>query len=72
MKKFVVFASVIALAGGLRASWYWPFSSDEVGERKVVSRISELMEPASVLIDEAADLAAEGKVLPGVAALTAK
>ena len=62
MKKFVVFASVIALAGGLRASWYWPFSSDEVGERKVVSRISELMEPASVLIDEAADLAAEGKV----------
>lgn len=66
MKKFVVFASVIALAGGLRASWYWPFGSDDVGERKLVSRISELMEPASVLIDEASDLAAEGKIRESV------
>ena len=61
MKKFVVFASVIALAGGLQASWYWPFGS-EGGERKVTLRISELMEPASTLIDEAADLASEDKV----------
>lgn len=61
MKKFVVFASVIALAGGLQASWYWPFGS-EGGERQVALRISELMEPASTLIDEAADLASEDKV----------
>lgn len=61
MKKFVVFASVIALSGGLRASWYWPFGS-EGGERKVELRISELMEPASTLIDEASDLASDDKI----------
>lgn len=43
------------------ASWYWPFGSDSDEETKVPVRISELMEPASLLIDEAADLAAEGK-----------
>ena len=61
MKKFVVFASVIALAGGLRAAWYWPFGSDEEsgGDEP---RISELMEPASTLIDEASDLASDDKI----------
>lgn len=65
MMKFVVFASVIALAGGLRAAWYWPFGSDTGGGDE--PRISELMEPASLLIDEAADLASEGKVDESVA-----
>ena len=60
MTRFVVFASVIALAGGLRAAWYWPFGSENEGSGDE-PRISELMEPASLLIDEAVDLAAEGK-----------
>lgn len=67
MMKFVVFASVIALSGGLRAAWYWPFGSDEEVEAHA-PRISELMEPASLLIDEASDLAADGKMDEAVAA----
>ena len=61
MGRFVTLAFFIALCGGLRASWYWPFGSSETeGGRE--PRLSELMEPASLLIDEASDLAAEGKV----------
>ena len=61
MGRFVTLAFLIALCGGLRASWYWPFGSSETeGGRE--PRLSELMEPASLLIDEASDLAAEGKV----------
>lgn len=41
------------------ASWYWPFGGSK---DKDSVRISDLMEPASLLIDEAADFAAEGKV----------
>lgn len=66
MRRIVVFASVIALAGGLRAAWYWPFGSDEGGSPDR-PRISELMEPASLLIDEATDLATDGKVNESVA-----
>ena len=46
----------------LSASWYWPFGSDE--EPK--PRVSELMEPASLLIDEASDLSSEGKISEAV------
>ena len=57
MKK-VAFFVLIAVSGlCAQAAWYWPFSSDE----EKPPRISELMEPASVLIDEAVDLAAENK-----------
>lgn len=59
MKKFLLFALTAALAGSTFASWYWPFSSDD-GKKE--PRLSELMEPASILIDEASDLAADGKV----------
>lgn len=41
------------------ASWYWPFGGD-AKERK--QRISELMEPASLLIDSAVEKSEEGKV----------
>ena len=61
MSRFCVLAVCFALAGGLQASWYWPFGSDET-DAADAPRISTLMEPASLLIDEAADLAAEGKV----------
>ena len=60
MRRFALFALLVALALGVQASWYWPFGS-EVGDESEVPRISELMEPASLLIDEASDLAAEGK-----------
>lgn len=40
-----------------QAAWYWPFSS----KKDKPPRVSELMEPASLLIDEAVDLAAEDK-----------
>ena len=41
------------------AAWYWPFGSE--GDKNKVPRISELLEPASLLIDEASDLAVDGK-----------
>ena len=61
MGKFSVLFCAIAFAGLVRASWYWPFGSDE-GVDKSPKRISELMEPATKLIDEASDFAADGKV----------
>ena len=51
---------MLVLACGVQASWYWPFGSDDMSED--APRISELMEPATGLIDEASDLAADGKV----------
>ena len=61
MKRFVFFTLLAVLTLGVQASWYWPFGSDDGGEPDK-PRISTLMEPASTLIDEASDLAAEGKV----------
>lgn len=61
MKRFAVITIVFGLASSALASWYWPFGSDSAEETTVPVRISELMEPASLLIDEAADLAAEGQ-----------
>ena len=63
MKQLLSFALVLALGTGVEASWYWPFSSDD--ETKP-PRVSELMEPASVMIDEAYDLADEGKTSEAV------
>lgn len=41
------------------ASWYWPFGSDDDERPK---RVSELMEPASKLIDNASDYVEDGKI----------
>ncbi len=60
MRRIALFAVLVSFACGVQASWYWPFGSDDVDAS--VPRISELMEPASELIDEASDLAADGKV----------
>ncbi len=60
MRKLCTFAAVLALASGAAASWYWPFGSSDDASAPV-RRLSELMEPASRLIDDASDLAAEGK-----------
>ena len=63
MKQLLSFALVFALSAGAEASWYWPFSSSDEPKPP---RVSELMEPASVMIDEAYDLADEGKTSEAV------
>ena len=63
MKQLLLFVLVFALCAKAEASWYWPFSSDETPKPP---RVSELMEPASVMIDEAYDLADEGKTSEAV------
>lgn len=63
MKQLLSFALVLALCAEVEASWYWPFSS---GDENKSPRVSELMEPASVMIDEAYDLADEGKTSEAV------
>lgn len=56
MKKYLVFLAVLNFA---LAGWcWWPFGGSEKSE----PRLSELMEAASLLIDEASDLASDGKV----------
>ena len=64
MNRLLAFIFVFAVVFQSAAAWYWPFGSDE--ESKAAPRISELMEPASLLIDEASDLAAEGKLQEAV------
>lgn len=64
--KFGILVCMFALAFTAQASWYWPFGSDDVDEKKKPPRLSELMEPASLLIDEASDLAADGKTTDAV------
>lgn len=59
MDKFLFLAFIMLFSLSTEASWYWPFGSDD---EKKEPRLSELMEPASLLIDEASDLAADGKV----------
>ena len=63
MKQLLSLALFCAFVFGAEAAWHWPFSSDETPK---VPRISELMEPASVMIDEAYDLAADGKTADAV------
>lgn len=65
MKRICVLFLLATLVGSVSASWYWPFGSDD--EEVKVPRLSELMEPASVLIDEASDLAEDGQATEAVA-----
>lgn len=67
MGKFCILTFGLALAVCARASWYWPFGSDDTGDSPEPPRLSVLMEPASLLIDEASDLAGDGKVDESVA-----
>ena len=64
MKRVLVFCCGFAMATAASAAWYWPFGSDDDEPDKV--RLSVLMEPASELIDEASDLASDGKVQESV------
>ena len=65
MRRLCTIAVALALSWGVQASWYWPFGSSDGGSESV-RRLSELMEPASRLIDEASDLAADGKTQESV------
>lgn len=51
----------------VQASWYWPFGDDEEAGSGKVPRLSEIMEPASLLIDEASDAASTNDVNGAVA-----
>lgn len=62
MKKFILLTFAASSLLVARASWYWPFGSEE----KEKPRVSELMAPATTLIDEASDLASEDKVAEAV------
>lgn len=61
MARLLTWLMVVGLVSCAEASWYWPF-----GDEKRPPRLSELMEPVSVLIGEASDLAADGKVTDAV------
>ncbi len=63
MKRLAPFIVILSLYTGADGSWYWPFSSDD----EEPPRVSELMEPASVIIDDAYDLASDGKTGEAVA-----
>lgn len=65
MSKIWIFFCAFAIILATEASWYWPFGSDEDDEKEP-PRLSELMEPASTLIDEGSDFAADGKVSEAV------
>lgn len=62
MARILIIIGAFLIAQGVQAAW-WPFGSDE--DEK--PRLSTLMEPASLLIDAAADYAEEGKVEEAVA-----
>ena len=64
MKILAVLILLSGLTLTLNASWYWPFGGSKKQDRP---RISELMEPASLLIDTAADYAEQGKTSDAVA-----
>lgn len=65
MNKFSILFAICAVGLAAHAAWYWPFGEKREAASK--QRISELMEPASVLIDAAADYAEEGKINEAVA-----
>lgn len=77
MKRIIVLSAASALCFGAYAGWFWPFGSDETaekstsqaasGEEKEEKRLSELMEKASLAIDEAADFQDRGMITQAIA-----
>jgi tetratricopeptide (TPR) repeat protein len=66
MKTLIFSAVLCVLALQSQSAWYWPFGSDDEETRSSAPRLSTLMEPATSIIDDAADLAAEGKISEAV------
>ena len=64
MSRLLTLLGILVMSMGVSASWYWPFGSDE--ESSDEPRLSQLMGPATELIDEASDLAEAGKIQESV------
>ena len=60
MQKLAIIIINLMVSTVAFASWYWPFGGEEATDEKHEKRLSELMEPASLLIDEAMDLVEDG------------
>lgn len=60
MRRFGIFAIAVVITTVVHASWYWPFDSDD--DKPKPPRLSELMEPVSLAIDAASDLAATNAI----------
>ena len=60
LKAALALAAAAVISAGAQASWYWPFGDD--GEEKPSLKLSDLVEQASLEIDDAIDAAAEGKM----------
>ena len=65
MGRFCILALGLSLVCSSQASWYWPFGSDD-DDGTEAPRLSTLMKPATALIDEASDLAGDGKSVESV------
>lgn len=63
MKRILAFLLPVLIATRGFAAWYWPFGSDD---EKKPPRMSELMEASSLMLDEASDLANQGKIREAV------
>lgn len=63
MGRKYIYVAVLLVARCAFASWWWPFGDDKVEEK----RMSDLLEPASILIDNASDYAEDGKIEEAVA-----
>jgi len=57
MNKIIIILLSALFCGNLNAKWYWPFGSGDEPER---TRLSDLVEQASLEIDNAVEAAAEG------------
>lgn len=66
MNKFCLVFAICVVSLASQGAWYWPFGGKSEDASK--PRISELMEPASLQIDTAADFAEAGKIEEAVEA----
>ena len=62
MTKFCSILTVMSLVTAVQASWYWPFGTEDRDK----PRLSTLMSDATALIDDATELAAEGRIRDAV------
>lgn len=63
MKQILFLLFLVLITSRVLASWYWPFGSDDDNKPP---RMSELMEEASIMIDEASSLANQNKITEAV------
>lgn len=66
MKCIAITLVFLLSAGFAEASWWWPFGASDSAAEARPPRISELMEPVGLLLDEASDFSNQGKVQEAV------